>query len=71
MQTQTEYVLLFILGFALYEYFLNRYFALSKKKLLPQGIVLAGIIFLLTVKYFSLVTLVANVAFVLLFSAAA
>lgn len=65
MDTHNEFLLLFAVGFATYEYWIKRYVRLQQKSVWQQSIVLSTIIIATTVKYISLQSFVAVALFTL------
>lgn len=65
MNAHTEFLLLFIAGFAASEYFVKRYFGLQDRRLWVQGIVLGSVLIIFTLKYLSFQTFVAVTLFTL------
>jgi|GEM_PF-4564509 len=65
MNTHTEFLLLFGIGFAMFEYCIKRYLRLQQKSVWKQSIVLGIIIIATTVKYASLLSLLAVALFTL------
>lgn len=63
MNAHTEFLLLFIAGFAAFEYFVKRYFVLQDRRLWVQGIVLGAVLMIFTLKYASIQTYIAVTLF--------
>lgn len=67
MSTQTEFFLLFVSGFAVFEYCMKRYLRLQEQSAWKQSLGLGIIILLTTVKYLSIQSFLITALFVLVY----
>lgn len=68
MNTHTEFLLLFVIGFAVFEYCIKRYVRLHQKSVWQQSVVLSIVIIATTVKYISPQSLLVVALFTLAYS---